>query len=252
MRYSAALYTGDHSDPSELGWSAGARVVLPVPMSGRVVSVFDFDGTLVHGDSVTRFAVAYLLRRPARLLFMLPFLPASVALLPFHATRTPGVSLFWWALTCGTPARPLVEALRTFAETTLSAHVNETTFAELTARLARDEDVVIATAAPPVIVHGLLRARRLRGARIAGTRCVRRLGGLVTSPHCIGETKVTELRRRFGLEAWDEVYTDSAFDLPIIRRAASVTLVEPSKRTLLRVQRALGNRVPVRVLRRGG
>lgn len=216
----------------------------------RTVSVFDFDGTLVHGDSVTRFAVGYLARRPGRLLFMLPFLPASVALLPFHATRTPGVALFWWALTCGTGTRPFVAALRGFAETTLAEHVNETTFAELAARLSRDEDVVVATAAPSVIVHGLLRARGLRGARVVGTRCVRRFGGFVPSPHCIGATKVTELRRRCGLEAWTEVYTDSAFDLPIVLRAASVTLVEPSRRTLARVERALTSGVPLRVLRR--
>jgi phosphatidylglycerophosphatase C len=219
-------------------------------MQARPVAVFDFDGTLVHGDSVTRFAIDYLLRRPGRLLFMLPFLPASVALFPFHATRTPGVSLFWWALTCGTRTRPLVEALKHFAETTLAEHVNETTFAELAARLARDEDVVIATAAPSVIVRGLLRARRLHGARIAGTRCARRFGGLVTNPHCIGAVKVTELRRRFGLDGWAEVYTDSAFDLPIIGRAASVTLVEPSERTLDRVERSLARGVPLRVLRR--
>lgn len=214
------------------------------------VAVFDFDGTLVHGDSVTRFAVAYLARRPGRLLFMLPFLPASVALLPFHATRTPGVALFWWALTCGTGTRSLVTALSAFAQTTLAEHVNETTFAELAARLGRNEDVVVATAAPPVIVHGLLRARRLRGVRVVGTRCVRRFGGLVPSPHCIGATKVSELRRRFGLDAWAEVYTDSAFDLPIVLRAASVNLVEPSRRTLARVERALASGVPLRVFRR--
>jgi phosphatidylglycerophosphatase C len=216
----------------------------------RTVSVFDFDGTLVHGDSVTRFTVGYLARRPGRLLFMLPFLVVSAALVPFHATRTPGVALFWWALTWGTHTRSLVTALKTFAETTLAEHVNEATFAELAERLGRDQDVVVATAAPPVLVHGVLRARQLRGARVVGTPCVRRLGGLVPSPHCIGATKVTELRRRFGLDAWAEVYTDSAFDLPIVLRSASVNLVEPSRRTLARVEGALAKDVPLRIFRR--
>jgi phosphatidylglycerophosphatase C len=213
------------------------------------VAVFDFDGTLVHGDSVTRFAVAYLLRRPGRLLFVLPFLPAALACLPFHRTLTPGVSLFWWALSYGTRSRPLVQAMRRYAETELVRHVNEATLAELRLHLARGQAVVIATAAPPVIVRGLLRARRIEGPRIAGTRTARRLGGLVTRPHCIGETKVRELARRFGLEAWAEVYTDSAFDLPLIRRAAAVTLVEPSGRTLARIERALARGVRLRVLR---
>jgi phosphatidylglycerophosphatase C len=215
------------------------------------VVVFDFDGTLVHGDSVTRFAIDYLLHRPGRLLFVLPFLPAAAACLPFHRTRTPGVSLFWWALSFGTRSRRLVEALRAYAESELVQHINEASFAELRDRLARGESVVIATAAPPVIVRGLFRARGLAGARIAGTHTARCCGGLVTSPHCIGETKVHELERRFGLSAWTEVYTDSALDLPIMRRAAAVTLVEPSKFTLARVERALGAAVRLRVLRDG-
>ena len=215
----------------------------------RAVAVFDFDGTLVHGDSVTRFAVGYLLRRPARLLFVLPFLPPALACLPFHSTRTPGVSLFWWALSFGTRARPLVEAMRRFAEVELARHVNEATFAELCAHVARGETIVIATAAPPVIVRGLLRARHVDGARVAGTRTARCWGGLIARPHCIGETKVRELERRFGLSAWAEVYTDSSFDLPIVRRASAVTLVEPSRRTLAKIKRALGQGVPLRVLR---
>jgi phosphatidylglycerophosphatase C len=219
-------------------------------MAGEpVVAVFDFDGTLVHGDSVTRFALDYLLRRPVRLLFVLPFVPPVLALLPFHRTRTPGVSLFWWALSFCTPTRSLVEALRSYGAAGLVRHVNETTFGELGARLARGEVVVIATAAPPVIVHALLRARGLAGARVVGTRSRRRFGGLVARPHCIGETKVHELRRRFGLGGWAAVYTDSAFDLPLIRRAASVTLVEPSRFTLARVERELARQVPLRVLR---
>ena len=214
-----------------------------------VVAVFDFDGTLVHGDSVTRFAVGYLIRHPARLLFVLPFLPPALACMPFHRTRTPGVSLFWWALSFGTRARPLVEAMRHFAELELARHVNEAAFAELRAHVARGEASVIATAAPPVIVRGLLRARRVGGVRIAGTRTTRRWGGLIANPHCIGETKVSELERRFGLSAWTEVYTDSSFDLPIIRRASAVTLVEPSRQTLARIKRVLERGVRLRVLR---
>ena len=213
------------------------------------VVVFDFDGTLVHGDSFTRFALEYLLENRWRALLVLPCLPFVAALMLFRPTLSPGVSLFCWSLTFGLGQRPFVAALRRFAEKTLPRYVNERALAELSDRLARGETIVVATAAPPVLVRTLLRARRLAGVRIAGTRLVRCAGGLVTRPHCIGETKLHELRRKFGLTEWDHVYTDSALDLPLARRACAVTLVEASARTLRRFEHTLGRSAAVRVLR---
>jgi phosphatidylglycerophosphatase C len=204
------------------------------------VVVFDFDGTLVHGDSMTRFALAYLSENRRRALLVLTCLPLAALLMLFRKTRSPGVSLFCWSLTFRLGRRTFVSALRHFAETTLVRHANEATLAELAARLSRGETIVVATAAPPVLVRGLMRGRGLAGVRIAGTRLVGCAGGLVTRPHCIGEAKLRELRRRFGLTQWAHVYTDSALDLPLARHARSVTLVGVGARTRRRFERLLG------------
>jgi len=211
--------------------------------------VFDFDGTLVHGDSITGFALEYLRAHPLRLFCMLPLLPLALVAMLAGPTRSAGVSFFWWLLTWGTRARVVGEALRRYARTTLGPRGNSATLAALAAHVAQGHTVIVATAAPACVVHELLRVRGLPPARVVGTRVARRFGGLVTRPHCIGETKVHELDRRFGLTRWSEVYSDSALDLPIMRRASAVTLVEPSERLRVRVARALGTHVPVRVLR---
>lgn len=210
--------------------------------------VFDFDGTLVRGDSVTGFAVEYLLKRPGRLLFVLPCLPFAVMLMLFGRTRSAGVSWFWWQLTFGTRARPLALALARYAGTTLAERGNAATLGEFAAHLGQGNAVVVATAAPALIVHRLLAAKGLVGARVVGTRVLRRFGGLVARPHCIGETKVSELARRFGLASWDEVYSDSALDLPLMRRASAVTLVAPSRHSRALVTSALPKSTSLRLL----
>ena len=210
--------------------------------------VFDFDGTLVHGDSMTGFAIEYVRRRPVRLLLMLPFLPVALVLMLVPPTRSFGVTLFWWLLTCGTRSRVFAEALREYCRTTLAARGHTATLAAFAEHLARGDAVVVATAAPALVVHELLRERGLSGARVVGTRLSRCWGGFVTAPHCIGATKVSELERRHGLTRWAEVYSDSDLDLPLMLRASAVTLVAPSRWARARIGARLGPEVPVRVI----
>jgi phosphatidylglycerophosphatase C len=217
----------------------------------RVVVVFDFDGTLVHGDSVTGFAIEYLRRRPLRLLCMLPFLPLALVLMLAGRTRSPGVSFFWWLLTWGTRTRVVGEALRAYTRGTLAQRGNAATLAALAEHAKQGHAVIVATAAPACVVRYLLRARGLPPARVVGTLLKRRLGGLVASPHCIGAVKVRELERRFGVTRWSEVYSDSALDLPLMRGARAVTLVEPNAMSRSLVERALAGKISLRVLRDG-
>jgi phosphatidylglycerophosphatase C len=151
-------------------------------------------------------------------------------------------------LSFGTPARPLAAALVRYVDTVLAMRGNAAALAAFASHLARGDRVLVATAAPPLIVRRFLRAKGLPAVSVVGTRLLRRSGGLVARPHCIGQTKVVELERRHGLTEWAEVYSDSALDLPILLRARAVTLVEPSASGRARVERALAKGVSLRVL----
>lgn len=215
----------------------------PVP-----VIVFDFDGTLVRGDSVATFSLAFLVKRPLRLICLLPALPFVLPLLASERWLSPGVTAFWWLLSWGTRTRTLAEELLAYSRTVLVRRTNGATLAELKAHLARGDRVVVATAAPPLVARELLRKNGVPAVPVVGTRLVRRYGGLVARPHCFGERKVEELERRHHVRKWAEVYSDSDFDLPIMRLAERVTLVAPSSRARARIERELSPRVSVRLL----
>lgn len=173
------------------------------------VVVFDFDGTLVNRDSFFDFSVQYCMARPERLLIVMATVP--LAMLAAVRSRATAGSVLLWAMTVGR--------------------------------------VVIATGTSPLLVRGLLSARRFGRLPIVGSRFRRRWGGLVIETHCTGTTKVQELERRLGIAKWSVVYTDSFADRWLLSRAEDITLVGPSSRTLLRTRRLIGESTSLRVLR---
>jgi phosphatidylglycerophosphatase C len=210
------------------------------------VVVFDFDGTLVSRDSFIDFSVRYCLRRPWRLLLVGPLLPFAV-LWALRSESSAG-SLLLWAMTVGASTRSFVLALRRYARRTLPRYARNAIFEELTRHLRAGDRVVIATGSVPLLVRGLLTARNLGRLPIVGTRLRRRTGGLVTAVHCTGEVKVAELRRRLGIVEWSTVYTNSFADSPLLAQARDITLVCPSKRSLLGTQRLVVPGTTLRVL----
>jgi len=229
---------------------SGSDVAVPAQPSGLPsnVVVFDFDGTLVSRDSFLDFVLGYCLRRPGRLLIVFALLPLSLPLALRSWTRAASVLL--WGITLGTPTRSFAHALRRYARDTLPGYANEATFLELAAQIQAGKRVVIATGSMPVLVRGLLRARKLGPIPIVGSRLRRRWGGLVTETHCIGRTKVRELQLRLGIREWSTVYTDSFADRSLLRQAQNITLVSPSRRTLRCTRRLIDAPTALRVLRR--
>jgi phosphatidylglycerophosphatase C len=211
----------------------------------RVV-VFDFDGTLVSRDSVLDFCFRYAARRPHRLLLVLAVTPLAA----LGRLRSVGAaaSVLLWALTVGTSTRFFVGELRRYAEQVLPRFAYEELFAELSRELSMGRDVVIATGALPALVRGVLRARGLPRLPIVGSRLRRRYGGLTVVTHCVGSAKARELSKRFGIQGWRAVYTDSWADRCLMRGARDVTLVSPSPELLERARKLSGER-SVRVSR---
>ena len=208
--------------------------------------IFDFDGTLVSRDSFIDFALRYCMRRPLRLLAVVATLP--LALLMRLRSASSAASTLLWVMTVGASTRHFVMALRRYAQLTLPGYAHEAIFSELNRHLVAGDRVVIATGTVPLLARGLLGARGLARLPVVGSRMCRRWGGLVAATHCIGRVKVHELRRRFGIESWSTVYTDSFADRSLMSQARDVTLVAPSSRTLRRTRQLVGDRVVLRVL----
>jgi phosphatidylglycerophosphatase C len=210
------------------------------------VVIFDFDGTLVGRDSIIDFSLRYCARRPARLLAVAAAAP--LALLMRLRSASSAASVLLWAMTVGASTRQFVLALRRYAKLTLPGYAHEAIFSELTRHLDAGDRVVIATGSVPLLARGLLGARGLARLPVVGSRMRRRWGGLVATTHCVGNVKVCELKRKFGIESWLSVYTDSFADRALMSRARDVTLVGPSAGTLRRTQQLVGDSAALRVL----
>jgi phosphatidylglycerophosphatase C len=217
----------------------------------RPLIIFDFDGTLVHGDSFGSFCVRFSARNVQRALLCMALLPLALPFFILPRTRRFGITLLVWGMTVGLPARRLARALSAYVESTLDQRVYEAILSELTRLRAGGATVVIVTGSLPILVRHLLEGRGVHGVQVLGSRLQRRWGGLTTQIHCIGRTKVSEIERWTGATAWSAVYTDSAMDLPLMQRAQAITLVAPSARTLRRVHQALPATSSVRVWPRG-
>lgn len=214
------------------------------------VVIFDFDGTLTSRDSLIDFSIRYCLARPVRLLLVIPLLPVALLLLTTRSQAAAG-SVLLWAMTLGVSTRSLVLALRGYASRRLPDYAFDAIFDELAGHVRQGDRVVIATGSLPILVRGLLAARKLERLPTVGTRVRRRLGGLVTETHCTGHVKVEELRRRFGIVAWTTVYTNSFADRALISGARDITLVRPSPSTLRLTRAVIGQAIPLRILRPG-
>lgn len=215
--------------------------------SSPQVVVFDFDGTLVSRDSFLDFSVRYCIRRPWRLLLVAAVLPLALVVLRRSKTSAPSVLL--WAMTVGASTRKFVLELRRYARRVLVHYANESIFQELTQRVSDGSRVVVATGSLPILVRSLFSARQAAALSVVGSRFRSRWCGLVVETHCTGRTKPRELKRRFGIEQWASVYTDSFADGPLLRGANDIVLVGPSPSTLERTRQLLGPTVSLRVLR---
>jgi phosphatidylglycerophosphatase C len=229
-------------------WTVRVSTLLVETAPESAVIVFDFDGTLVSRDSFLDFFFHYCSIRPLRWLLIALLLPLALALLVTRSQRAAG-SVLLFAMTAGSSTRSFVRSMQRYATSRLSQYAFEPIVAELAEHVAQGKRVVIATGSVPTLVRGFLAARNIGPLPVAGTRLNRRCGGLHAKIHCTGEVKVHELRRRFGVERWRAVYTNSFADRALLSRAHDITLVHPSRRTLLRTQQLGLRGVRLRVLR---
>ncbi len=219
----------------------------PAEMAAAVphVVLFDFDGVLIRGDAFYLFMrerYARSLWRPLLallsaplLLLQLPFsraLPARtlvrIALLGLGEQRYQAVARGF--------AATLVRRPRQFCRDGLQA---------LRRHQVAGDRVIVVTGCEHTLVNGILQQLGLTNLEVLASQL--RPGWLGVRPlrHNVGRRKV-ELLAQHGLTAWQVAYSDSLRDVPMLKPAAEVVLVNGTPTLCKKVEKALG-RVITRV-----
>ena len=103
--------------------------------------------------------------------------------------------------------------------------------------------VVIVTGCEINLVRAIFAGIGLPDLEIIASRLRRGRLGMRKQVHNFGATKPVQIAAHGISEPWDLAYSDSAHDIPMLKRAAEAVLVNADARTSLRVRRALGRDV---------
>lgn len=222
----------------------------PVAAPDADLVVFDFDNTLVRGDSGGALIAWLIKRSPWRFVLALlasPVLGPMIAMLP---TRRVGISGYVWIATVGLRGRRDFDALiddyvlRHDAE--LRARVLPRAIEVLHAHRVAGDRVVVATGAPPELARAVLAFVAHEDVPVVGTLVGRRFGAVIAQRHCHAENKLVMLREAGFDGPIVKAYTDSTADMPLLRAAKHPVVVNPKASAEETFRRVLGKDVDMR------
>jgi phosphatidylglycerophosphatase C len=204
-----------------------------LPQPNRRTVLFDLDGVLLHADAFTVLIRHALTRRPWRLFPAAILLTASLALPPGGPGRF-GVNraLARLALRGIDETRYDALAVRIGTELAQSAFRNDSLIEEACRCREAGSRVVVVTATERRLARSYLDAVGLGGIELVASELTfpnNRSASLAT--YNIGPQKVCSLIE-FDVDlASCLFYTDSATDLPLMKRVAECILVAPNRAT---------------------
>ena len=179
---------------------------------------YDFDKTILKGNSVKRFSDYCFLRLP----YLWLLLPAYLVVLILYLVRIVSKDVFLRVLEFFVVLVPNRQKwVRRFWDKNIK-HVKQWYLDR-----KRDDDIVI-SASPAYIIEEVC-------ARL-GVRCIASPVGKrwqVVGKHCYGKEKVTMYRARFGDTPLATFYSDSMSDTPMFCLAAEGYFVKGDKITLI-------------------
>lgn len=205
------------------------------------VVLFDFDGTLVRGDSVGGYLLRHLLRRGLlRRAVALLGLPLFAPLFLWWRSAFIAAGFYGWLGSVGRSDAWLAAARDRWLADCVGRRdqlLIAPALARMHKHLARGERVIIVTGAETGLARALWAVLGGPDVEFIGSTVRRGFGGRVPVEHVIGPRKLTALAR-LGLQApFAAMYSDSARDLPLLRAAQRAVMVEPRGTHLRRVQR---------------
>lgn len=203
--------------------------------------IFDFDDTLIVGESTGQWLRRALARARWNKLLVLLLAPLWWLLLRSgERNYRRGASLLLWAATWRWRRAQLSAAFQSFAAAFQRGDTrlrwNEPVCAELDGALRRGQRVVVVSAAPVELAQALLRSRWPRLA-VLGTTLRLHRGGWIADTWCRGPDKLDALYRKGVQPPYAAVYSDSFVDLPLFEQAQVKVLVGNDARTLRAFER---------------
>jgi phosphatidylglycerophosphatase C len=210
------------------------------------VAIFDLDHTLVRRDSFATFSRHLILRDWWRAGLALLLAPIVAALLLPPRTRVVAGSIVIWCGTVGVDERDLHRLM----DLHVAAHLAPGLIcqAAVEALLEHQREgvrVLVATGCVAALAERVCCHLGLGSVEIVGSSLRRYWGGWVAERHCFGPNKVAMLLERGVGQRWDWVYTDSAFDLPLLRSGDRRFLVNPTAQDRRTITAALAGEVVV-------
>lgn len=179
---------------------------------------YDFDKTILKGNSLQRFSLYCFVRLPYLWLLLPVYLFASILYLLRIVKKEGYLRVLEWFIVL-VPNRE--KKVRRFWDKNIK-HVKQWYW-----DVKRDDDLII-SASPAYLIDEI--CSRL-GVRCIASPVGKR--GTVCAKHCYGEQKVVLYRQQFGDAPLDAFYSDSMSDTPMFRMAFEGYLVKGDKITLL-------------------
>lgn len=217
---------------------AAAEAAVAVP---RTV-LFDFDGVLIHGDAFYLFMRDRYQRSLLRKFGALLSLPWLLLVTPFSRRRAMRTLVHVGLLGVGerryqTAAEAFAESLvrrpRQFCRDGLSA---------LRRHQAAGDRVIVVTGCEQVLVTHILSQLGLESVEVIASQLRPGLLGMRVKLHNIGRRKPAQLAA-FGVGEWHVAYSDSLVDIPMLKPAAEVVLVNGTPKRCMKLEKALGRTI---------